>query len=121
MRRSITDRNGLLDLLAYLCAYTEDRSSLDPSEQDAFLDNLLNARDAINLQKEHSKKTIQANWFNEALSQIDQGIEEYKKDNFRKAYEHVADAEDTFRSGINAADRKTNFIVAPDGETHSTN
>jgi len=120
MRRKITEQIDLLDQLISLIHYIEDGSYLNESEQIEFMDDLLNARDGIEYQISKSKEKVQRNWYSESLLKVDLGIEEYRKENYRKAYEFITDAEEIFRSGINAAERKTNFVVAPDGIVRST-
>jgi hypothetical protein len=118
MRRAITRRSELLDHLIFLCHYTGDRLGLDQVEQDEFLDYLQDARDGIETQLNQSNIEIQQNWFRNALSQMDAVLAAFRDEDYGEASRMMWEAEETFRSGISAHTRSTDFIASPSGTIH---
>lgn len=118
MRRSITCRSELLDHLIFLCHYTGDRSGLDQVEQDEFLDYLRDAHDGIEIQLDQSDIEIQQNWFRTALGQMDAVLAAFLDEDYSEASRMMWEVEETFRSGISAHTRSTDFIASPSGTIH---
>ncbi len=118
MRSAITRRSELLDHLIFLCHYTGDRSGLDQVEQDEFLDYLRNARDGIEIQLNQSNIEIQQNWFRNALGQMDVVLAAFRDEDYDEASRMMWEVEETFRSGISAHTRSTDFIASPSGTIH---
>ena len=115
MNRKFKNRAELLDAMAYVFLYSADPSTLDPVEQQSFRSDILSIQHAIEAEIDESKIVIQRSWFTRAKEKIEEGIALFDQRRFEEASRVLGGAEDIFRSGISAHERKTDFVVALDG------
>lgn len=115
MQNEANTRSELLDAMAFVFLYSDDPGQLEPVEQSTFRDDIVRILRGVESEIAASQFEVQRNWFIHAKEKIEEGIVRFDCGDFRAASKLLGESEDIFRSGIDAHNRRTDFIAGPDG------
>lgn len=120
MNRKLKSRDELLDAMSYVFLYAADPTKLDLVEQQSFRGDIVSILHRIEEEIAQSAFDIQKNWFTSAKEKVATGLALFDQRQFDEASQLLAQAEDIFRSGISAHQRRTDFVVGADGVATKT-